>query len=181
MIRAVGLVEYNSIARGIEAADAMLKAAEVEILVSKPICPGKYITLITGETSAVEDAVNRGVEVGTPLVIDQFVLPNLHPSVIPAIVGTGGGVEIKALGIIETFSVAALIVAADKAAKSGAVELIEIRMAMGIGGKSYVTLTGDVGSVKSAVAAGSEAAAERGLLVEKVVIPAPHRDLLSNI
>lgn len=181
MLGAIGLVEFNSIAKGIEAADAMLKAAEVQIIFSKPVCPGKYISLVSGEVSAVENAVHVGVTVGTPMVIDDFILPNVHPTVIPALSGCAPQVEVKALGIIETYSVAALIVAADIAVKAGDVDLIEIRIAMGLGGKSYVTLTGDVGSVKTAIASGSSAVAEKGLLVEKVVIPAPHKNLIPSV
>ena len=81
------------------------------------------------------------------------------------------------MGIIETFSISSLIVAADTAAKAGDVELIEIRPGMGIGGKSFVTLTGDVSSVKASVEAGVALASEKGMLVEQVVIPSPHHNL----
>ncbi|MEG2315070.1 MAG: BMC domain-containing protein, partial [Clostridia bacterium] len=38
----LGLLETNSIARGVEAGDAMLKAAEVKLVKAGPVCPGKY-------------------------------------------------------------------------------------------------------------------------------------------
>ena len=177
MIQAIGLVEFISIAKGIEAADAMLKAAQVSLLEAKPICPGKYIVLVCGDVAAVQSSVDTGRTCDAQAVIDHFILPNVHPQVIAAILAASPEIEVKALGIIETFSVASLIVAADTAAKAGNVALLEIRPGMGIGGKSFVTLTGDVSSVKSSVEAGAVSAGEKGMLVEKVVIPAPHPSL----
>lgn len=177
MLHAIGLLELTSIAKGIEAADTMLKASQVELLEAKPICPGKYIVLVAGDVAAVQSAVDSGKKVGADAVVDDFVLSNVHPFVISAI-GTASPVtDIRALGIIETFSVASLIVAADTAAKAADVSLIEIRTGMGIGGKSFATMTGDVSSVQAAVDAGTTLAAERGMMVERVVIPSPHAQL----
>ncbi|MCO5385502.1 BMC domain-containing protein [Desulfosporosinus sp.] len=176
-MEAIGLVELNSIAKGIEAADAMLKAAQVDLLEAKPVCPGKYIVIISGDVAAVQSSVDAGKSIGGSAVIDDFILPNVHPQVIKASSSASEVNEIKALGIIETFSIASLIVAADTAAKAGQVDLIEIRIGMGIGGKSFVTLTGDVSSVTSSIEAGVVLASERGMLIEKVVIPSPHYNL----
>ena len=181
MIRAIGLVEFNSIARGIEAADFMLKAAQVEALICRTICPGKYMAMISGDVAAVESAVQTGVTRGAGAVVDSFILPNVHPSVVRAVFGGSPAIEVKALGIIETFSLAALIVAADTAVKAADIELLEIRLGLAIGGKSFVTLTGDVGAVKAAVEAGAETAAAKGLLVDRIVIPSPSNQLIPHI
>ena len=47
MKKAIGLVEIKSIPIGIETADEMLKAANVELIMANPICPGKYMILIS--------------------------------------------------------------------------------------------------------------------------------------
>lgn len=177
MLKAIGLVELISVAKGIEAADAMLKSASIELLEAKPACPGKYIVLISGEVASVQNAIEAGQKVGSTAVVDDFILPNIHPCVINAIAGISPATEIKALGIIETFSVASLIVAADSALKAGDVEIIEIRIAMGLGGKSFVTFTGDISSVISSVDAGVASVSEKGMLAEKAIIPAPHNTL----
>lgn len=173
----LGLVEFNSIAKGIEAADMMAKAAQVDIVTCRTICPGKYIVMISGEVAAVETAVQHGVETGGIYVVDEFVLPNIHPSVISAITATSAVNELRALGIIEVFSVATAIVAADTAVKAADVELIEVRLGIGTGGKSFVTLTGDVAAVTASIEAAVAAISAKGLLVEKAIIPSPHRDL----
>lgn len=180
---AIGLIELSSIASGFQVADTMLKAAEVELLLARSICSGKYIVLIGGTIAAVRSSVEAGAAVSDGIVVDTMVLANVHPSVAPAIAG-GSGVTVAsatALGVIESFSVASLLEAADAAAKAADVQLIEIRLAMALGGKAFVTLTGDVAAAQAAVDAGAAVIAEKGLLVNKVVIPAPRPELLSEV
>lgn len=173
MIYSIGLIELNSIASGIEVADMMLKTAEVDLIFAGTVCPGKYAALVTGEVAAVENSVQAGLKTGGETVVDHFVLPMVHEAVIPALSGTSRVDKLQALGIIETFSVASAIVAADTAAKAALVELIEIRLGTGIGGKSFVTMTGEVAAVKASVDAGTVSVKEKGMLVYKTVIPSP--------
>ena len=178
---AIGLIELTSIAAGMLVADAMLKAAEVEIILSRTICSGKYMVLIGGDVAAVTSSVESGGIAGRGSIIDAFVIPNVHPSVFPAIAGASNVELLDALGIVESFSVASLIEAADAAVKSANVKLIELRLAMALGGKAFLTLTGEVAAVQSAVDAGAAVVAAKGLLVNKVVIPQPRKELLSEI
>ena len=71
--------------------------------------------------------------------------------VFPAISGASKVEALEALGIVESFSVASLIEGADAAVKAANVQLIEIRLAMALGGKAFVTLTGNVAAVQAAV------------------------------
>ena len=181
MNKAIGGVELSSVARGLEAADAMLKTSEVALLLSRTICPGKYIVLVSGDTAAVNAAVSAGAEKASQALTDSFVVPNIHPDVFPAIAGTAAAGELEALGVIEAFSVPALIEAADAAVKAAPVRLLEIRLAMALGGKAFVTMTGPVAAAEAAVAAGAAVAAKKGLLTEKVVIPRPRQELLGEM
>lgn len=177
----IGLIELSSIAAGFEACDAMLKAADVELVLSRTICSGKYMVMVRGDVAAVESSVEAGKRAGDFSVVDTFVIPNVHESIFPAIAGTTKIELLEALGIIESFSVASLIEAADAAAKTAQVKLIEVRLAMALGGKAFVTLTGPVASVRSAVDAGADVVAQKGLLVNKVVIPQPRGELLNEM
>jgi microcompartment protein CcmL/EutN len=179
--KSIGLIELSSIASGFAVADAMLKAGTVRLLLSRSICSGKYMVLIGGETASVEAAVEAGVEAAGGCLIDQLVVPNLHPDVIVAIGRTQPVEPDGALGILESFNVATLIQAADAVAKSASVQLLEVRLAMALGGKAFCTLTGDVASVQAAVAAGRAVIAEAGLLVNAVVISRPHPDVYREI
>jgi len=177
----IGLIELTSIAAGFQVADAMLKAADVEIILSRTICSGKYMVLIGGDVAAVTSSVEAGGMAGRGSIIDAFIIPNVHPDVFTAIAGTSKVDVLEALGIVESFSVASLIEAADAAMKAARVQLIEIRLAMALGGKAFLTLTGDVAAVQAAVDAGAAVVSEKGLLVNKVVIPSPRKELLAEI
>ena len=178
---AVGMVEFNSIAAGIDAADQMVKTAQVDPLFFKTICPGKFVAAVTGDVAAVSASVNAGRETHADALVDWFIIPNIHRDVIGALAGAAGITERGALGIIDTFSAASIVVASDAAVKAADVQLLDVRVALGLGGKGYALMTGDVAAVNAAVEAGSTAAAESGLLVSKVVIPSPAETVFEQI
>ncbi len=180
-MNSLGLVELSSIAAGMQAADLMLKTAEVELIISRTICSGKFMVMIGGEVAEVQSSVSAVEKSLDYALIDYFVIPNLHPDIFPAISGHTNHGELEALGILEAFSVASLIEAADAAVKSANVRLIEIRMAMALGGKAFCTLTGEVAAVTSAVESGAMIISQKGLLVNKVVIAQPRKELLSEM
>lgn len=180
-VSSFGLIELTSIAAGYEVTDAMLKAADVELVLSRSICSGKYMVLIRGDVAAVRAAVEAGTTTGDFCIIDSFVIPNIDEAIVPAIRGNNKVETLEALGIIESFSVASLIEGADAAVKTANVKLIEIRLAMALGGKAFVTMTGSVSAVRSAVDAGAAVISAKGLLTNKVVIPQPRPELLSEM
>lgn len=177
---AIGMIEMNSIAKGYAVGDAMLKAATVDILFNRTICPGKFMVMVAGDVAAVEAAMSAGLALGTETIVDELIIPNVHSSVFAAISGTRVIEQTAALGIIETFSVASIIEAADVAVKTANIELIDIHLAMAIGGKGYATMTGDVAAVTAAVDAGAWAIKDKGLLVDKVVIAQPREEILRD-
>jgi microcompartment protein CcmL/EutN len=177
----IGLIELGSIASGIQAADQMLKTSDVELMISRTICSGKYITLISGDVAAVTSAVENAINTIGFGVIDNFVIPNVHPAIFPAIAGHNNVQMLESLGIVESYSVASLIEAADAAVKAAKVQLVELRLAMALGGKAFFSVTGDVAAVTSAVEAGARIVSEKGLLVNKVIIANPRQELLSEM
>jgi microcompartment protein CcmL/EutN len=177
----LGLIELTSIAAGFLACDSMLKAAAVSLVLSRSICSGKYMVMVRGDVSSVQAAVQAGITGARFSVIDSFVIANLHEAVFPAIAGSNKVEVLDALGIVESFSVASLIEGADAAVKSANVELIEIRLAMALGGKAFATMTGNVAAVQSAVDAAAAIVGQKGMLVNKVVIPSPRPELLTEM
>lgn len=174
---AIGIVELNSIAFGVKAADAMLKMAAVTLLDAYATSPGKYLVVVGGDVASVAASVEAGAAEAGDTLLGKLLIAHLHQQVMPAMQGIPGTDEIKAIGVVETSTVAAVIRAADAAAKTAVVDLLELRMAKGLGGKGYVTFTGDVGSVQAGVAAAADAAERDGALVATAIIPAPHKDL----
>ena len=172
MAKAIGMIEFKTVSSGVRAADIMVKTAQVELLEAQVVCPGKYIALIAGELCAVKSAVESA---------DSFVLGNPHPGIFPAIYGTTHVGAIDALGILETYDAASIIVAADTAAKTAAVELIELRIAKGMCGKSYLYLTGAVAAVQASIDKAKLGAAEGGMYLDSAVIAHPDAQLCRSI
>lgn len=183
MSRALGMIEFKSVAAGMTATDIMVKTSEVDIVEAQTVCPGKYIAIITGDLSAVKASVDTAMDMGGENGIDSFVLGNPDESIFPAILGTTNvsADDVNALGVIETFDAAQIIVAADNAVKTSDVRLIEIRLARGMCGKSYVTLTGEVAAVKAAVDRAKEVVSRSGMLLDTTVIARPDRKFINKI
>jgi microcompartment protein CcmL/EutN len=177
----IGLIELSSIASGFAVTDTMLKASDVALVVARSICSGKYMVMVRGDTAAVESAVEAGTRTGAFSIVDSFVIPNVHDDLFPALSGTSGAGPMEALGVLEAFSVASLIEGADAMAKTANVRLVEVRLAMALGGKAFATVTGSVAAVSSAVEAGARSVGKKGLLVNKVVIPSPRPELLREM
>jgi microcompartment protein CcmL/EutN len=168
--KAIGFIETDSVAAGIEAADAAVKTASIELLEARSICPGKFMVLFRGDTSQVSNALRSGIKTAGATVVDTLFLPNAHPAIFTALDLSSETINGAALGIIETVTAASCIVASDAAAKAADVNLLELRLANGLGGKSFLIMEGEVADVETAVAAGIVQPTEDGLLVRKTVI-----------
>lgn len=181
MAKAIGMIEFKTVSAGVTAADTMVKTASVELLEAQVVCPGKYIALISGELSAVRSAVENAKMQKEEAFIDSFVLGNPHESIFPAIYGTTQVENISALGVLETYDAASIIVAADEAAKTAIVDLIELRIAKGMCGKSYLYLTGEVASVEAAIERAKSVVAANGMYLDSSVIAHPDEQICKSI
>ncbi|HOW27959.1 MAG TPA: BMC domain-containing protein [Elusimicrobiota bacterium] len=175
----VGFLETNSIAQGVLASDAMMKMADVELLMTAVVARGKYLIMIAGVLADVQQSMKAGLETAGGAVVDHFIIQNIHPQLLEAVRGRVKVSEIEAVGLIETKEIASAIYAADAAAKAAAITLIEARHQGG--GKGLVVLTGEVGAVRSAIAAGTATIQKSGMLVSQVVIPYAHKALLRSL
>jgi microcompartment protein CcmL/EutN len=181
-IVSIGLIELTSIARGIETSDTMLKAGSVLLDFAKPVCPGKFIVMVHGDVGATKAALTAGLEAGGGSVVNHLLIPRVHPTLIPAINAVLEAPEkVSALGVVEYFDIASAIVGADAAAKASRIQLIEVRLGMGIGGKSFFKLCGEVADVRSAVSAALAAAGERAPIVSTCIIPSPDPQLFQQM
>ena len=181
MFKSIGVIELKSIPKGVEAADDALKSAGVEMVTSRPACPGKYEIILTGSISNVTAAVNHVLDKFSNYVIDSSIMGRIDEQVIKALFGTQSGRKQGSLGLIETFSAATCIKAADIAVKTANIEIYDLRTSRGMGGKGVVIITGDVGDVTAAVEAGSNYAKTTATLSSYSVIAAPHADLWEQI
>ena len=179
---ALGLVEVQSIARGITVADAMVKRAQVALLLNRPVSPGKHLSLCSGEVAEVEEAMQVGIAQAGTTLCDHLLLPQVHDEVIAALRRIKP-LELReelSLGILETYSAAATIVGTDGACKAAEISVCELRLCDGLGGKGYAIFCGEQDMVEAALHA-AESVLTPGLFLGKELIPRPHLDMLRTL
>ncbi len=181
MGKALAMAEFTTVSTGIRAADMMIKTAEVKVIEAEVVCPGKYIILIEGALSAVRASVDAVQTAFSDKLIDSFVLGNPHESIFPAIYGSSEIEDKRALGVLETYSAASIILAADIAAKTSIVSLIELRIARGMCGKSYMLLTGEVAAVEAAIEKAKAEVKDGAMFLDSSVIANPDDKLWETI
>ncbi|MCK4551948.1 MAG: BMC domain-containing protein [Tenericutes bacterium] len=180
-MESLGMIELNSIARGIEAGDAIVKTAHVKLIGAYASCPGKYVVMIRGSVSAVKSAIEVGAKVAGKSLVKDIIIASIHEQVFTALSCTTEIVPKGAVGIIETYSLATAVLVSDAAVKAANVVLLEIRLGRGLGGKAFTILTGDVSDVKAAVEAAIDANKDDGLLAHTAVIPKISKEMLQTL
>ena len=177
----LGLIESSSIAAGFRIADELVKASPVQLLWARTVSPGHHVSLYAGEVEEVRFAHERALEVAGAHRIDDVRIPNVHPALIDAVRGPRAVEVEEALGVVEVRSVASALLCADAAAKAAAVELVEVRLAMHLGGKGFLVLAGDLADVEDAVAHAVDLARERDAWIHDVVLPRVSPELLAHV
>ena len=180
-MESLGMIELNSIARGIEAGDAILKTAHVQLVGAYASCPGKYVVMVRGQVAAVKSAIEVGSKTAGKSLVNDIIIANIHPQVFSALSSTSDFESKGSVGIIETYSLATAVLVSDAAVKAANVDLIEIRLGRGLGGKAFIVLTGDVSSVKASVEAAVAANKEDGMIAHTAVIPRINKDMLRTL
>ena len=140
MYKSIGVIELKNIPKGVEATDAALKSAGVEMVSAHPSCPGKYELILTGSISNVTAAVSHVLAKFESYVIDSSIMGRIDEQVITALFGTQTGERKGSLGLIETFSAATAIKAADIAVKTARVQIFDLRVSRGMGGEGRCEL-----------------------------------------
>lgn len=181
MGKALAMAEFTTVSTGIRAADMMVKTAEVNVVEAQTVCPGKYIILIEGALSAVRASLDAVRHEFPEKLIDSFVLGNPHESIFPAIYGSAEIKDKRALGVLETYSAASIILAADIAAKTSIVSLIELRIARGMCGKSYMLITGEVAAVEAAIEKAKSEISGKTMFLDSSVIANPDGKIWETI
>lgn len=178
---ALALLEFHTIAAGIRAADAMVKRAPLDTIHAGTVQPGHFLVMVSGAVACVEEAVAAGRDIGARALVDLILLPHVHPAVVNALVGAREFGRVEALGIVETWTVAAILGAADAGVKAADVDLVELRLADGLHGKGYALFGGAVADVEAAVEEAAASVQPPDGLLDCTVIPQLHGEVLANL
>jgi microcompartment protein CcmL/EutN len=181
-MKSLGVAEYRSVALGIKAADTMLKAADIKLVMSQVVCPGKYIILFSGKLSSVKAALEvAAVSPFDTVLVDTYLLGNPDPSLFSAIYGVTEKGKAEAIGILECYSVASIIGAADEIVKTSPTKLIEIRLARGMTGKSFAIFSGELSAVEASMEHAKNTLVDNGMYLQSAVIPNPDPQIWDNL
>ena len=82
-MEALGMIETRGLTAAIEAADAMVKAAEVTLIGTEKIGSGLVSVMVRGDVGAVKAAVESGTAAASKLgeIIATHVIPRPHTDV----------------------------------------------------------------------------------------------------
>jgi microcompartment protein CcmL/EutN len=150
---ALALIETTDIPAGYVALDALAKEAEVAILSAGTLQAGRWLVAFSGEVEPVERSFARAIERAEAGLLDAVLLPFAEPRIAPAL--REGSVNFPvagdALAVFQTGSSPTLVRAVDAALKGALVELVELRLGEGLGGRGLATLWGLQSDVEAAV------------------------------
>lgn len=179
---AIAVIEFQDVSAGVAVTDAMLKKAPIAFVRSGTISRGRYLTVIGGTTASVEEAAGEARLCGGDSILDQVLLPDVHPHVYEAILGRRRTEGRGALAVVETDTVSSSIRAAEVALKGTPVELVELRLAdRGLSGKGVGVYQGELHDVEAAVRLVLDALPQNQAGIRFRIISAPHEALVEQI
>lgn len=178
MIDSIGILESQSIGKGIEILDILLKASDVEVLLSREICPGKYLIIVYGKVDAVKESICITKEITEKIILDSSIISGVHKDVINGIKKCYKVLNKGAIGILEINGISSAIFALDKALKAAEVSLVKLNLGYGISGKCYFIISGDIAAIKEAIDKATKSIDSRRI-ISKVIIPSPYENLLN--
>jgi bacterial microcompartment shell protein len=178
---AIALIELSGIAAGAFAADKMVKRAPVELLHAGTVHSGKFLILIGGGTAEVEESYREGMRAAPSDILDEVFLPSVHSQVVMALRGERSFGSRASLVVLETSTVAAIVRATDAAAKGAKIEVAELRLANGLGGRGVAILTGELSDVEAAADIASTSLAGRNVTLCHSIVSNVHEQFAGRI
>lgn len=177
---AVSAMELASIARGVVVLDQMHKRAETTVVAAQTLSPGRYLILLSGSVAEIEEAMDAGIETAGEDLVDHVLIRDPHAGLRDALASRLRVQLGESLLIIETTTVSATLLAADRTLKEADVELLELRLGAGLSGKGVFTLTGALHMIEAAQDVVTHALSE-ARVVRTELIAQPHPDLPQHL
>jgi microcompartment protein CcmL/EutN len=178
---AIALIELGSIVAGMFAADRMVKRAPIVLLRSGTVQPGKYLILIGGGTAEVEESYREALQAAPENILDELFLPRVHPQVVDALDGERTFKKYESFVVLETSTIAAIVRATDAAAKGAQVEVAELRLGSGLGGRGFAILTGDRTDVEAAAEVATQSLAGRNVTLCHSIVSNVHEQFADHL
>jgi microcompartment protein CcmL/EutN len=156
---ALAMILVNEVPAGLRALDALLKEAPVDLVSAGTIHCGLYLILINGQLEAVERSMRKGLDLAATRTVDHVILSDAEPRILRGI--RDHAIRWPApgdtLGVVQTGTPPDMLRVIDRALKGTSVELVELRVGDGLGGRAIASLWGETPDVEAAIALAAEA------------------------
>ena len=150
---ALAMLDIDDVPLGILALDALVKEAEVDVYSAGTVQAGRYLILFGGDVAAVELSYCRALaQVGSALT-DAVLLPYAEARIAPAILDDERRWDSPGdtCGVLQAGTSPTMIRGVDAALKGAEVDLVQLRIADGLGGRAIATLWGESYDVEAAL------------------------------
>ena len=153
MTTAVAMVELSVVPAGLKALDGLVKEAEVTIIQAGTVQCGRYLILFGGAVEPTQRALAKAEKAAGGALLDSVLLPDAEPRIVPAIAEAriGWPATGDTLGVVQTATTPVLLQAVERGLKGALVELVELRVADGLGGQGLASFWGEVYDVEAAL------------------------------
>jgi microcompartment protein CcmL/EutN len=148
------MLQIADVPKGLRALDALVKEAPIDVIAAGSVQSGHYLIAFAGQVEATVRSFARAREAAGVATLDSVLLPDAEPRILPAFrdgalfaPGDAG----DALGIVQSAACPVLLAAVDAALKGARVDLVELRIAEGLGGKALATFWGELADVQAAI------------------------------
>jgi len=156
------MLDIGDVPPALVALDALAKEALVEVIARGTIQPGRFAILFAGEVEPVERSFYKGQSLSRASLRDSVLLPHAEERLVPAIAEAAlrWPAPGDTLGVIQLGFPPTLLRAVDAALKGALVELIQLRLGDGLGGRGIALLWGETHDVEAALELAEAAAFE---------------------
>ena len=150
---ALAMLDIADIPHGLLALDALAKEALVGVAMRGTVQPGRYLILFGGEVEAVQRSHRKATTAVRSALVDDVLLPFAEDRILPAMrkATIQWPAQGDTLGIVQNGTPPSLLRAIDAALKGAYVDLIQLRIAAGLGGKAFALLWGETHDVEAAL------------------------------
>lgn len=176
---ALSILEITSVPVGLRTLDGLTKNADVRVLATGTIEPGRYLVVLDGALDEVEEAYRVGRERAGDACVDHLLLSYAHPDIVPGLRGARGvSASPDCVGVVQGPTICSTVRACDKALKNAEVKLVRLRLSGGLGGDATFIVVGSQPDVEEAV---DVAAGVLGAQGRVEVIARPSSEVLEAI
>ncbi len=180
-INNICIIETSSIAIGYKVLNEVINKAQIKILKSGCLHPGKFISIFYGDEANILESYNKGIECSCSMLIDSAIIYNIDKQVIETIDKLDKTINFEAIGILETNSCTSILLCANKIRKEFNINIVTINISGPLNGKGFFIITGKQSNVDAAINFSKEFIQKKGYYFNSELLANPTLELINSI